>query len=201
MLNLELSNQTITAGGILDLYNWCAARADKICDDAVVGLAIAINEGILAGPAADIDSKLWKKENHTQWMDWCRAERGLVEKWADKDNQGNVQIKKDGSISIDENRVEFNKELDALKTGEFKDLWDAMGKSEEENDKILKTPYGITVCTINTFDHCPKDITPRILSILMGSRVTDLFREHQRRSDPDYQKVSPAKSADTTGGV
>ena len=192
MINLRLSNETVTAGGILDLFDWCAARANVPCDDSVVGLAIAINESILQGPVRDIESKLWKKETHEKWNDWCRAEAGLIEKYADHDNQGNILRKRDGSISIDENRIEFNKELENLKGGEFKDLWDAYTKGQEENKKVLDTPHGVTICTITSFDHCPKDITPRMLSILMGSEVSTLFREYKLRNDPSERAVKSA---------
>ena len=79
--------------------------------------------------------------------------------------------KEDGSPSIDENAIEYNKERQALMDGEFKEFSERMEKGEKGNDQILDRPVRIKICCINSWEHCPKNITPRLLSILMGNTV------------------------------
>lgn len=161
----------VTARTLMDLYVWLAHNLDVPQNDAVVSLAIAMNEMCLHKFFTETDKKLWRKEDDPQWEDWRRAEIGLIDKYADRDNMGRVIKREDGSPSIEENAIEYNKECQALIGGEFKEFSERMGKGEKANDEILNRPVRIKICCINSWEHCPKNITPRLLSILMGNTV------------------------------
>lgn len=179
---LEMANLKIVTQGLLDFYDWCRASLDQQCEDPVVGLAISINEGILADWYDETVKSLWSKERDEQWEDWKRAETGLLEKHADRDNAGKIKLRKDGSVSVEENAVEFSKELEELKTGEFKPFFDRMADGEKKNREILNAPVVARVCCLKDMNRQVKGVSPRILSILLGSVVNHIvFGEKSKR--------------------
>lgn len=171
---LEMANLKIVTQGLLNFYDWCRANLDQPCEDPVVGLAISINEGILADWYEKTVGSLWNKERDEQWDDWRRAETGLLEKHADRDNTGKIKLRKDGSVSVEENALEFSKELEELKTGEFKPFFDRMAEGERKNREILNAPVTAAVCCLRDVNRQVKGVSPRILSILLGSVVNKI---------------------------
>jgi len=171
---LEMANLKIVTQGLLNFYDWCRSSLDQPCEDPVVGLAISINEGILADWYEKTVGSLWSKERDEQWEDWKRAEAGLLEKHADRDNMGKIKFRKDGSVSVEENAVEFSRELDELKTGEFKPFFDRMAEGEKKNRELLDTPVVARVCCLRDVNRQVKGVSPRILSILLGSVVNQI---------------------------
>ena len=95
---LDMANLKIVTQGLLNFYDWCRASLDQPCEDPVVGLAISINEGILADWYDKTVGSMWSKEADEQWEDWKRAETGLLEKHADRDNTGKIKFRKDGKF-------------------------------------------------------------------------------------------------------
>lgn len=171
---LEMANLKIVTQGLLNFYDWCRASLDQPCEDPVVGLAISINEGILADWYEKTVGSLWSKESDEQWEDWKRAETGLLEKHADRDNSGKIKLRKDGSVSVEENALEFSKELEELKSGEFKPFFDRMADGEKKNREILNSPVVARVCCLRDVNRQVKGVSPRILSILLGSVVNKI---------------------------
>lgn len=171
---LKMTNLKIATQGLLDFYEWCRASLDKPCDDPVVGLAVSINEGVLADWYEKTVGSLWSRERDEQWEDWRRAEAGLLEKHADRDNSGKIKLRKDGSVSVEENSLEFSKELEELKSGEFKPFFDRMADGEKKNREILDAPVTARVCCLMDMSRPVKGVSPRILSILMGSVVNQI---------------------------
>ena len=171
---LEMANLKIVTQGLLNFYDWCRSSLDQPCEDPVVGLAISINEGILADWYEKTVGSLWSKERDEQWEEWKRAEAGLLEKHADRDNMGKIKFRKDGSVSVEENAVEFSIELDGLKTGEFKPFFDRMAEGEKKNRELLDTPVVARVCCLRDVNRQVKGVSPRILSILLGSVVNQI---------------------------
>jgi hypothetical protein len=171
---LEMANLKIVTQGLLNFYDWCRSSLDQPCEDPVVGLAISINEGILSDWYEKTVGSLWSKERDEQWEDWKRAEAGLLEKHADRDNAGKIKMRKDGSVSVEENAVEFSKELEELKTGEFKPFFDRMAEGEKKNREILNSPVVARVCCLRDVNRQVKGVSPRILSILLGSVVNQI---------------------------
>jgi hypothetical protein len=175
---LQVTEMNITARALLDLYRWCIQRNDRPCADPVVGLAVTINVMILKDVCNDIDSKLWTRNSDPRWIEWQRAELGAAEKWGDRDNQGELIRDRDGRIAVTANAVEMEKEIADLKTSEeFKALWEQIGKSEAENEKILNQIVRAKICCIESFEHFPSDITPYMLGLLMGREVQRVLRE------------------------
>lgn len=171
---LEMANLKIVTQGLLNFYDWCRSSLDQPCEDPVVGLAISINEGILADWYEKTVKSLWSKESDEQWEDWKRAETGLLEKYADRDNSGKIKLRKDGSVSVEENALEFSKELEELKSGEFKPFFDRMAEGEKKNREILNSPVIARVCCLRNVNRQVKGVSPRILSILLGSVVNQI---------------------------
>lgn len=171
---LKMTNLTIATQGLLDFYEWCRASLDKPCDDPVVGLAISINEGVLADWYEKTVGSMWSRERDEQWEDWRRAEAGLLEKHADRDNAGKIKMRKDGSVSVEENALEFSKELEELKTGEFKPFFDRMAEGEKKNRETLDAPVAATVCCLTDLSRPVRGVSPRILSILLGPVVNEI---------------------------
>ena len=166
---------TVVTESVMDLYMWICSQLDVPQNDSVVSLAIAMNEMLLSGFFKDTDAKLWKKESDPQWESWRRAELGLIDKWADRDNTGRVKKLQDGSPSIEDNAVEYNKEREALMHGEFKEFCDRLDENTKKNQEILGAPVRVQICAIESWDHCPKSIPPRLLAILMGDTVSAIM--------------------------
>lgn len=169
------SEVRVVTESLMDLYMWICSQLDVPQEDSVVSLAIAMNEMLLSKFFSDTDAKLWKKESDPQWESWRRAELGLIDKWADRDNTGRVKSKPDGSPSIDENAVEYSKEREALVNGEFKEFCDRLEENTKKNQEILSAPVRVQICCIESWDHCPKTIPPRLLAILMGDTVSAIM--------------------------
>ena len=178
---LSITEMNVTGQGIVDLYRWCSARLDKPCSNAVAGLAICMNESLLGETYRQITSRLYRREDDPKWRDWQRAERGLVEKWGDRDNRGELVMAR-GEPIVTEHVVEMQTERDEIKSSEeFRELWQKIDASVDENQKILDSVYRVSLCCIDSFEDCPADASPRILGILMGREVSELLSRSDRR--------------------
>lgn len=175
---LSMAELTVANKTIVELHDWCTQRNEKPYPDAVLSVAIAINCYLLSGPANQIRSSIFKRESLPEWNEWLKAERGCVEKWADRDNQGEIKRDGKGLPVVNENAVEFNKEIEELAHSEqFKTMWDTIDAKEEENRKIEQSASVVKVCCLDAFDHAPRDMVPRLLSVLMGKTVMKIMKE------------------------
>lgn len=173
LINTELK---LTAGAVIELYEWCRDRLDKKICDPVVGIAISVNEMLLSGPYREIVSKMWTPQLDPAWDKWVAAERGCREKWADRNNNGEI-VRGYGEPIITENLIEFEKELSALKASEeFAPLWKKIETAAEENEAVKRTVVRTRVCCIDSLDRCPEDVTPRVMAALYGNTVYELLK-------------------------
>ena len=170
---LNVANKTI-----VELHDWCVQRNEKPYPDAVLAVAIAVNTWLLAEPAEQISKQLFKREDDPRWRDWLKAERGCVEKWADRDNKGEIVRDGEGKPVLGESVVEFNEELKSVAESEpFKTMWADIEKREAESREVEKSASLVKVCCLDTFDHAPRDMVPRLLSVLMGKTVMKIMKE------------------------
>lgn len=175
---LSVAELTVANKTIVELHDWCLQRNEKPYPDAVLSVAIAINTFLLAGPAQQIREKIFHREDLPQWNEWLKAERGCVEKWADRDNQGEILRDPKGLPLVNDNAVEFHAEMEKIgESDQFKGMWEEIERGESENVKVEQSASIVKVCCLDTFEHAPRDMVPRLLSVLMGKTVMKIMKE------------------------
>jgi hypothetical protein len=175
--NLSINKLDVSYEGVVDLYEWCRSHLDRPCNDAVIAVAIVANEILLSQEYDKIVSQMWIPMREPKWNDWKRAEQGCVEKWADRDNNGNILVDREGNPVIEENKIEFENELKELKeSDEFKDFIKAYDEGMRRNEEIKRTPVRVNVCCIDGDDHCPTDVNARLLGILFGKTLYQIIQ-------------------------
>jgi hypothetical protein len=171
---LKVSDQILTGRDIIMLFEWCASRLDKECSDSVVGILTLSNVMLMDGTYKELTGKLYDERRDPKWSDWLRAEQGIAEKYGDRDNNGNVKRDSMGRVMINEQMLEATKELDALKAGEFKELWDAIEAGHKKNEELLDATYPVKVCGTSDWDIKIAGATPHIFGILLHDRLLEL---------------------------
>lgn len=173
---LNVNEQILTGRDIIMLYEWCASRLDKECENSVVGIMMMSNVMLLDTTYKTLTGKLFDERKDPRWNEWLRAEQGVAEKYGDRDNNG--ELKKDslGRTMINDQVMEATKELNMLKEGEFKDLWTAVDTGRAENEKLLDATYAVKVCGTSDWNVKFAGATPHIIGILMHSQLLDLVK-------------------------
>lgn len=173
---LKVSEQFLTGRDIIMLFEWCANRLDKECSDSVTGIMTLSNVMLLDGKYKELTSKLYDERKDETWAEWVRAEQGVAEKYGDRDNNGNIKRDSVGRALITEQVIEASKEIEALKQGEFKDLWDAVEAGHKSNEKILSDTYPVKVCGMSDWEVKIAGATPHIIGILMHDKLLELVQ-------------------------
>ena len=178
-LPLAIRELTVANAGLLDFWDWCSSRSDRAYPDPVVGIAIAVNDSLLAGPCRDIRSRMIDETLHPAWDSWKRAVAGVMEKWGDRDNSGSlVRDPKTGAVQCTESAVEVEKEMEDLRAREdFKDLVELMDAKEARNRETGLGLSRVKVCCVEDFTHAPRDLPPRLLAVMMGGVVSELSQQ------------------------
>ena len=173
---LKVQEQFLTGQDLIMLYEWCATRLDKECDDSVTGLLMMSNVMLLNTVYEDLMGKLYNERKDPNWTAWLKAEQGVAEKYGDRDNTGNIVHDSMGRAVINEQVIEATKELEALKNGEFKTLWDTVNAGRASNEKLLKDTYKVKVCGTDDLNLKITGATPHIIGILLHDTLLSLTK-------------------------
>lgn len=172
---LEVCTLDVANRGVLELWKWCCEAAERPDEDLspAAGIAAALNAVMLSEAAEAVRSKLKRIEDDPDWESWKRAEWGLVEKWGDRDNMGELVREENGSVRITEHKIEMDKDRAELQKSEkFKEMWDRLEEGRKENDEVLSGACRVRMCCLKSLEDAPrKTLIPRLLTILMGGSV------------------------------
>lgn len=172
---LEVCTLDVANRGVVELWKWCCDTAERTDEELspAAGIAAALNTVMLSEAAEAVRSKLKRIEDDPDWESWKRAEWGLVEKWGDRDNMGELVREENGSVRITEHKIEMDKDREELqKSDKFKEMWDRLEEGRKENDKVLSGACRVRMCCLKNLEDAPrKTLIPRLLTILMGGSV------------------------------
>lgn len=172
---LAVKKMSVSGYGIVAAYEWCNQKMYTQCSDPVVGIAIATNMILLEKKYKEIAAALWNERTDPQWNEWLKAEQGIAEKYADRNNSGEIVRDSAGRAVVTEQAVEATKELNSLTQGEFKEAWEKFNAKREENGKILSEMYEVDICCIQDWNVKLDDITPNVLRIFMCDTMKELL--------------------------
>lgn len=121
------------------------------------------NSEILSQVYADFSSKLYAERADAKFQEFLKKSEELVVKYADRDEQGNVQTDKEGKLVITEQIAEYKAENEKL-IADYKDTLDARQQKIQESMQLLDLAcdYRLFVMEIDKF---PPKTMPAIVGL------------------------------------
>ena len=190
---LEVCTLDVSNRGLVELWKWSCDVAEKGLDEGIspaAGIAAALNSVMLSEAAESIRGKLKRIEDDEDWESWKRAEWGLVEKWGDRDNRGELIKSESGNVQIAEHKIEMDKDMGELRASEkFQKMWERIDEMRKLNDEVLAGASLVRICCLKDLDAAPKTLVPRLMSMLYGGEVRSMLRSGDSRPAP--AEISP----------
>lgn len=190
---LEVCTLDVSNRGLVELWKWSCDVAEKGMDEGIspaAGIAAALDSVMLSEPAEAIRGKLKRIEDDEDWEDWKRSEWGLIEKWGDRDNRGELIRDESGGVNVSEHKIEMDKDMEELRSSEkFKKMWERIDETRKLNDEVLGGASRVRLCCLKDLDSAPKTLAPRLMSMLYGGEVRSILRAGD--SAPAPAEISP----------
>jgi len=89
----------------------------------------------------------------------------LCEAACEKDEDGKPKVEKQNFVILDEAREKLNKDIEALRDGEFKDVFDEQEKKNKEIAELMKEDCDVELFKVST-EYLPSTISPNDLEVL-----------------------------------
>ena len=150
----------VTMKEIKDLYNWCKNKFHQEVSKEL-GIFIASNIDVLEYINKEITNQLYDENKDPKFIEYRNEMNKLFQQYSDRDEQGTILTKADGSPQISEMIVEFDKEEVKVRN-KYKDTLEKYFNKDKINESILNQEVSVGLLNINIVD----GMTPYIIGII-----------------------------------
>lgn len=154
---------TLKNGQVKGIYEYFARLLQQDGKNAVFSYMVYKNAEKLAAKYGEIISKIYIEEADTAFQNFKKEASELIEKFADKDENGHVKRDARGQILITEQVEEFKKANEKF-AADNKEMLDARQVKINESMKYMELTNEFSLLTIALSDF-PNDAAPGIVGI------------------------------------
>lgn len=162
---MKIVKKTLKNRDILALFNEFNTNIDKEGLNPAYSLMLFKNADALFSTVKKINDELYDERREPEFNDFIIERNGLYEKYADRDEQGQIKIDEKTNIPvITEMIVEFNNGLNELQE-KYKALIEKIQNKDNVNNEILQQTSEVEIITL-AISEFPYQAKPFVVGLL-----------------------------------